>query len=260
MRTITIKDAIWRVCNALADNKPQFVRWAEIEIVQALDDGQKAICKYLTKAASRTDAIRLKPGTRQDLTLVKAASIVPGDGTVARDFSGICLVDVIRNMGDNGEVPGRPVRIVDRQMLDGYDWHTSSAAVVKEFVYDPQVPRTFYVNPGVTPDQPVWVEIAWAVSPVPITPGGAPGAERYRFDGTNKELLSIDDIYVDELVNYALARLFMKDGKHTQNLARAQTHAQMFLQSLNTLVATATGRNPNLKTLPFAPMLEAAAS
>jgi hypothetical protein len=260
MRTITVKDAIWRIANKLADSKPQFVRWPEIEIVQALDDGQKALCKYLPRVGGRVDVIRLKPGTRQDLGLVKAASLMPADGQNPRDLFGLQLVDVIRNMGRNGETPGMPIRVVDRQALDGFDWHNDARAYVKQFVYDPQMPLSFYVWPAVTPDVQVWVELMWNVAPTPITPGGAMGSERYLFNGANQELLSVDDIYIDDLVNYAASRLFMKDAKHTQNMARAQMHAQMFLGSLNAMVAAATGHNPNLKTLPFAPESEAASS
>lgn len=260
MGTITIKEAIWRVGNKTGDNKPQYVRWSEIEVVQALDDGQKALAKYLPRVGGRTDIIRLRPGTRQSLALVKADAIRTLDGSTPTDQAGIQLIDIVRNMGDDGEKPGRPIRIVGRDSLSGYDWHNTPSTAVKEFTYDPQTPLDFYVRPAVASTQEVWVEVAWNTSPAPLAPGGAPGSERYMFEGSSRETISISDLYIDELVNYATSRLLMKDAKHTQNMARAQLHAQMFLGSLNAMVAATTGHNPNLKTLPFAPGPEAAAS
>lgn len=260
MGAITIKEAIWRVGNKTGDNKPQYTRWSEIEVLQALDDGQKALAKYLPRVGGRTDIVRLRPGTRQSLALIKADAIRMLDGSTPVDQAGIQLVDIVRNMGDDGETPGRPVRIVSREALNGYDWHNSQGTAVKEFTYDPQTPLDFYVRPAIASTQEVWVELAWNTVPASLGPGGAPGSERYRFEGTNRETISIGDLYIDELVNYAASRLLMKDAKHAQNMARAQMHAQMFLGSLNAMVAAITGHNPNLKSLPFAPEPEAAAS
>lgn len=259
--TTLVKDALHRVSVLLHDVEPQFVRSPEIELIQFLNDAQRAVCKILPLTTARTDVIRLKAGTRQDLAKVVAADIKPGDGSVARDMTGIMLIDLVRNMGLDGMSPGRAVRIVDKQDLDASDpiWHTHVDPVARGVMFNPQTPLTFFVTPGV-PSTRTWMELTWAVSPTEIPSGGQPGSEIYKYGGNNTTTVSIDDLYLDDLVNYMVARELMKDSKVGQYLARAQMFASAFLSSLNARAQVLTGNNPNLKTLPFAPDVAGAAS
>lgn len=263
MRTILVRDALARVCDVLQDTDPQYVRWSERELIRWMNDAQRAIFKFLPMAGARVDAVRLKPGTRQDLTKIVPASIKPLDGTTATtDTFGMSLLDIPRNMGPDGITPGRAISIMDRQMMDGADpnWHTSSGDAVRQYAYNPQVPRVFYVWPGVPAITNVWVELHWIAEPVEIPPGGAKGAEIYRADGTSVALIGVHDENIDELVNYTAARALFKDAKNLANMNRAGMHAQMFVASINARVQQATGQNPNLKTLPLMAEPMAAAS
>lgn len=251
--TTKVKDFMQGVSTILQDISPQYSRWPETELVRYINYGQLSIAKYLPQAGARIDAIKLQPGTRQSISVVAAASIKPGDGSGAAEIHGISLLDVIRNMGDDGLTPGRVVRVSDRYTRDTVDpdWHTRTGTVVREYVYDANTPKSFYVTPGISSASNVWVEISWMAEPVRIPDGGAPGNELYGYDGTSTQLLGVHDVYVEDLQNYVLALAFMKSSKNTENLTRAQAHTQLFTQSINAQAAVITGVSPNLKALPF---------
>lgn len=252
--TTKVKDFLRMVSTTLQDANPQFSRWTEVELVNYANFGQVAIATYLPQAGSRIDAIRLQPGTRQDLTKILAANIIPGDGSVAADTFGIALLDVVRNMGANGSTPGRVIGDVDRASKDADDpdWHTSVGTEVREYVFDKATPKAFYVSPGVHPVTAVWAEVAWMAEPKRIPAGGEPGSEHYKFDGADVTVLGINDQFVEDLHNYVIALALMKGSKNTVNLPKAQAHASLFISSINAQASALTGVNPNLKTLPLA--------
>ena len=245
-----VKDVLYRISVQLHDVNPQFNRWTSRELVSWLNDGQRAIAKYVPTSCSRVDAIKLQPGTKQSIDSVAAASIVPGDGSSAVAIQGNALQSVVRNMGANGQTPGKAIRIVDRETLDVSDpsWHTVTGTAVSQYVFDPRSPKIFYVVPAVPAAPNVWVEVSWLTDPLEVPVGGS-----YAWDGNDTTVISIDDKVVDDLVNYALARAHMKDAEAAANAAMASAAAQMFASSINAQAAAITGVNPNLRTLPFAP-------
>jgi hypothetical protein len=257
--TILVREALRRASVLLNDISPtQFKRHPETGMVDSLNDGALAICKYLPQAGSRLDAVRLVPGTRQSIKLVPQANILNGDGSSAVAVQGISLVGagVVRNMGSNGTTPGRAVRIIDRKTQDTADpdWHLASRAgtVVRAVMHDPLLPHYFYVDPPVHASTPVWVELAWNAQPTRVANTGTPGAPVYHATGSNTVPIPIGDEYLDDLVNYVVARELMKESEW-MDAGKAAAFARMFLDSLNGMVAALTGVNPNLKRLPFAP-------
>lgn len=267
--TTLVKHFIRGVCTTLQDISPQYSRWTEVEIVRAINFGQMAQSAYLPMVGSRVDAIKLTPGTRQDITKVLAANIKPGDGSAPADALGISLLEIVRNMGTDGFTPGRVIRPVDRYTLDTNDpdWHASSASAaditankaVREFVYSKDTPKSFYVVPGVHASTAQWVEIRWNVEPKRVPDGGEPNAELYRYDGASTAVLGINDQFVEALHNYVVAVLLLKGSKNTQNIPKAQLHAGLFTSSVNAMAAMITGTSPELKTLPFIDQIPAAA-
>jgi hypothetical protein len=254
--TITVKEALWRAGVILQDVSPQFVRHPEAELVTWADDAQLALFKFLPSSGSRVDAIKLKPGTRQSIETIAAADCKPGDGTTpSQPILGLQLLDLVRNMGADGLTPGAVIRPVPRQILDDQtpSWHSILGPVVRQFTYDPTTPRYFYVTPGVPAGGNVWVELAYTAQPARIPNTGTPGAELYLDGGTNTTRLSVADEFIEDIVNYIVARAYMKNAQYAGNDQRASTFASLFLNSLNGKVAAQTGTNPNLKFLPFAP-------
>lgn len=265
--TTLVRSFLQTVCTTLQDS-PQFSRWPERELVVYANFAQLAIAKYVPQAGSRVDAVRLQPGTKQDFTKVLAASIKPGDGTTPADASGIALLGMVRNMGSDGFTPGRVIRPVDSYTLDTNDpdWHTrvassseiSAGRGVREFVHDRNMPLVAYVYPGVHASIQEWVEIDWMVEPKKIPDGGPPNSEIYSADGSNNALMSIQDRFIEDAVNYTVAMALLKGSKNVQNIPKSQYHAGLFITSINAQVEAITGTNPNLKMLPMADQVPAA--
>ncbi|UIF90857.1 DUF6682 family protein [Cupriavidus sp. UYPR2.512] len=261
MPSVLIRDALFRVSTLLLDAEPQFVRWTERELVGWLDDGQVAIAKYLPIAGARVDAIKLKQGTKQSLDTIASTDVKPGDGSTPATVHGNALNELVRNMGADGLTPGRAIRVISRDVLDAQNpnWHTTTGAKVEAFVYDPRTPKYFYVYPAVPASPAMWVEASYLANPAPIPNTGTSGTPRYGKDGSDAGVIGVDDKYLDDLVNYVVARAYMKDSEYATNAGLANTFASMFLSSLNSQVQALTGNNPNLQVLPLNPAVPAAA-
>lgn len=263
MAALLVKRLLWRVSQTLTDTAPQFHRYTERDMVIALQCGVKALCKYLPTAGARPIAMKLASGSRQSIAKILAANIKTYDGTTPVDIYGLSVEDMVRNMGSDGLTPGKAIAPPgDRQRLDllDPDWHTKTGTAITRWFYSPQDPTTFFVSPGVPAATAVWVDILLVAPPKVITDGGAPGSEVYAYQGGSSEVVGIDDQYEDELWNYCVAYLLLSDAKSQAAMARASMHAQAFTSSINSLVNTLTGNNPNLKVLPFAPEVPGGAS
>lgn len=249
--TTLVRDVLFRVSDALQDLKPQFKRWTQASLVTYLNDGQRAIAKYVPPSCSRVDAVKLAPGTKQSLALIPAASVIPGDGSDAIDVSGNGLLSVVRNLGSDGLTPGNAIRIVDHDILDLYSpgWHTETGTEVSGFVYDPRTPKIYYVTPGIPAATNVWVELSYLADPADIPAGGS-----YGYQGSDATTISVDNKFTDDLVNYILARAYGKDSESASNQALAVSYGSQFVSSINAQATALTGVNPNLHALPANPL------
>lgn len=243
-----VKDLLYRVSVQLHDASPQFTRWTQRELVSWLNDAQKAIAKYLPSACSRVDSFKLQTGTKQSIEKILAANIKPGDGSTPADVYGNFLQSLIRNMGADGLTPGRAIRIVDREVLDSMNplWHTLTGSIITAYVFDPRYPKVFYVSPGVT--GVMWVEGSLLANPVEVST-----TPDFGMDSVDTTKISVDDKYVDDMVDYILARAYMKDAEFAADNNLASAHTSKFVGSINAQVAALTGVNPNLRSLPLNP-------
>lgn len=263
--TILVREALRRVSVLLQDISPQFINFPESQAVDALNDAHLAISKFLPSAASRYDDIRLKPGTRQSIETIAIDHCKPGDGsTPSQAVRGVGFMGLTRNMGADGLTPGTVIRLIDREMLDAADpdWHLQSrqATAVKCVMFDPLMPLHFDVYPPVHATTPVWASMKFNAQPLRIPNTGTPGGgELYLATGASTETIQIRDEFIDDLVNYVVARANMKDAEWADG-NKATYFTNLFLGSLNAKVAVMTGTNPNLKRLPMAPEPLAAAA
>jgi hypothetical protein len=239
-----VRDVLYRVGVQLHDISPQFTRWTQRELVAWLNEGQKAIAKYVPSSCSRVDAIKLATGTKQSITKILADNVKPGDGTAPADIFGMALMSVVRNMGPDGLKPGQAIRLVDRESLDTNtpNWHIETGTTVSGFVYDPRTPQVFYITPGVKAETNVWVEIQYMANPAEISATGS-----YGMDGTNATTVTVDESNTDDLVNYILARSYAKDAESAANLTMSNMYGQQFVSSINAQATAITGVNPNLR-------------
>lgn len=256
----TVKAFLMRCSVQLNDKAPQFVRWKSEELVEWTNDGQLVIAKFMPHACARVDVIKLKAGTRQSIEAIAAADIKPGDGSVPPAIlRGNFVQFISHNMGADGLTPGRSIRIVDRDVLDGTNpgWHlpTKASDRVSNYVFDPRTPKYFWVCPGIAPTATVWVEAAILFDPTKLD-----STLDYSADANDDTVLSIDDKYVDDLLNYVLARAYMKDAEAQGSAELVAAHSSMFTSSINAQVKAATGVNPNLKSLPMNGVVPATSS
>lgn len=256
--TALLKDVLWRVSVQLQDTSPQFGRFSERECVHALNDGQVFINSLVPTAAPRLDAVKLVPGSRQSIAAIAAASCKPADNsTPPTTVYGTRFLNPRRNMGADGTTPGAAIRVVDRDTLDVSDplWHTRTGTTIKSVAVDPQTPLFFYVYPGVPSSPEVWIEQAYNALPVPIPNTATVDSDGVHTSGvygnaqSSTQTITISDEHVDDLVNYVLAVVLMKDSKYADPI-KSQAAAGRLMASLNAKITTLTGVNPNLRMLP----------
>lgn len=252
MITTKVREFLHGVCTTLMDMTPQYSRWTEVELVRYTNLGQLAIATYLPMAGARIDAIKLVPGPVQDLTMVPSSRIIPGDGSTPADTYGISLIELVHNLGTDGDTLGKPISVVDRYTLNTTDelWPTRTGTAVREYVFDKATPRHFEVSPA--PSGNVWVRARWLAEPKRIPTGGAPGSPVYAYDGSSNELLGIADQFHEDLHNYVVAMALMKGSKNVQNIPKAQLHTGLFTAAVNAKAVAIGSVSPNLKQLPFA--------
>ena len=250
--TEKVKDVVWRISVLLQDTATQFLRWPEKELIHWLNDGQAAVSKFLPLACSQVLTVKLAAGTLQSIAAISTSNCKLEDGsTPAATIYGRQLLRPIRNMGSAGTTPGRAIRMVESDVLDNQDpdWHTRTGTTVSAVVYDERTPHNFYVTPGVPSTSTIWMQLALTAKPTAIPNTGSAGSELYANSGSSTTTISIDDEFVQELVDYVVARANLKDSKHADKAA-AEFHTNRFLASLNSKVAVVTGTNPNLTVLP----------
>lgn len=252
--TELVKDVLWRVSVLLQDSVPQFSRWPERDLVGWFNDAQMALHKYLPLAASRIDTMKLVPGTRQSIESIPQARLLLGSGGSAPAFTlGTQFMDAYRNMGANGLVPGKVIRIVGRGVKDSQAplWHTVTAPEVSEIIYDPATPRQFWVIPAVPASPDVWIDVGYTAQPTKI-PDGGPSASIYGKDGASTLVIGVNDEHSEDLVDYMVARANLTNVEWA-DAQKGQYFTARFVGSLNAKVAAITGNSPNLQRLPFAP-------
>lgn len=141
------------------------------------------------------------------------------------------LIDVVRNVAEDGVTSGTPIRRTDRQQIDDVDpdWMTGAKSKkVKQYTFDDRTPTVFYVYPP-----------AIAGTKVEIMEAGVPADISDVEDD-----LSIGAEYLESVVNYVCYRCNSKDSEYA-NAAVATMFYQAFEASLGAGVQTQAVASPN---------------
>lgn len=137
--------------------------------------------------------------------------------------AGLALINVIRNMGADGETPGAAITPSTIQMITAFDknWTTAtSAAVIKHFM--PETKRTWYSYPP--SNGAGYIEIEYSKVPSLIS---------YDADGDwESALVGVTDDYVFAVLEGILWKAFSKDTDFPGNQERSGTHMNAFLQAV----------------------------
>jgi len=217
---VAVNDVIDKVQEVLQDTGG--VRWDQTnELLEWLNDAQREIALLKPDATSENTTVTLVTGTKQT---------IPSDGNR--------LLRVVRNMSaassGNG---GRSIRLVARDVLDTQTptWHdpnvTGDAAhtnVVKNYIYDEQDPKNYYVFPGVSGN--AYIEIVYSKNPAAVVAGNN---------------LGVDDIYANAVQNYILYMAYMKESEVAANAQRASSHYNLFTQAITGKAQVDTITTPN---------------
>lgn len=218
MGTVTAQAILDKATTQLIDLTN--VRWTRAELLAWLNDGMRQIVIIQPSATSTTSAVKLVAGTRQ---------LLPADGWL--------LLQVYRNMGTSGSTPGRVIRIVSRELLDGFnpDWHTATAkAEVKNYLYDAQDQLAFYVYPPNTGTQ--YIELNYSAQPTGLT--------------SESQVIPIFDIFQSALVDYILYRACSKDAEYAPGLQLAQGYLSTFVAAIGAKSQSETMNEPTQSLNP----------
>lgn len=184
------------------------IRWPDTtELLEWLNDAQREVAIYRPDACTVTTSMTCSAGTRQ--TLPSAAT---------------ALVDVVRNTA------GAAVRKVPREILDAQlpTWHAATAGDTKHFMYDPRLPREFYVYPPATSSTSL--VIRYQTAPTDLASTGS--------------TITVDDLYAGPLLDYILWRAYSKDAEYTANPERAAAARAAFDRSMGAKVAADAASAP----------------
>lgn len=206
------------------------IRWTRAELLGWLNDGQRAIASVQPNASNKVVTVVLAAGTRQT---------IPSDGWM--------LLDVYRYMGLDGLTPGRIVRLISRDLLDSFDmyWHSAAAtAEPKNFVYDLQDQRAFYIYPPNTGTG--YVQLNYSQIPVDIT--------------NENDSISIIEIYQPAVLDYMLYRACAKDAEYAPGVALAQMYMSSFSMLVGGKDTAERSNNPNQALLPHNPNIPGSGS
>lgn len=196
MAITTSNEIINDVNNAL--NDPGYIKWPKLELLDYLNDAQKAIVLRRPDAyTADVDNFTAVAGTKQT---------IPADG--------FRIIDVPRNS------TGKPVKgPYDRDILDKNipNWHSENTATEAEvYIYDERNPKTFYLHPGVAAGTQLTIVYSKAPTVIDMAANDA--------DAT----IGLDDIYKNAIYEYILYRCYGKDAEYAADPNKSQMHMNAF--------------------------------
>lgn len=209
------RDIIDRAERILHDEEN--VRWTTDELIDYINDAEEQIVEVKPTANTLTANIQLAAGTPHQNIPVVATK----------------MHRLVRNMGPNGDQPGRAIILTSRAVLDSMDidWPRRSGTEIEHWVYDPNADRdVFWVTPY--PVQSIRVEAVYV---------GKLLKAQQASDGLN-----LGDQYINQVLDWVLYRAFSKDADYGSSSQRAQQHLQSFSQALGIKMQTMQRTDPNI--------------
>ena len=175
-------------------NDEEHVRWSEAELLEWLNDGQRAVAK-----GPSTDAYVL----RNSVTAVEGTVQSLPDGAIR-------LVDVVKN-GSGGSVLQSDYAIVD---ILGSAWRAGSTGEAETYFYDERNPLEFEVYPPQAGGETL--EVVYNAQPGDAIINGD---------------IAISDMYADSLIDYIVYRGMSKD---TEDASAELSRATAFYRAILT--------------------------
>jgi len=189
-------------------------RWPESELLDWLNDGQREIVLLKPDANAQNEALQLDSGTKQS---------IPTDG--------LSLIDIVRNMGTDGDTPGRAVRFIQRSVLDDQlpNWHAETQKTeIQHYMFDDRDPERFYVYPPA--DGTSYIEIVYADTPTEVS---------------LSDNISLGDFYANALLDFVLFKAYQKDADHAVSAERVMYAYRFFRNSLGLMDVSEAKGSPS---------------
>jgi hypothetical protein len=178
------------------------VTWTNESYFEYISSAQEMIVSIRPDAYSVVTTMQMAVGSRQS---------IPSEA--------LRLLDIFRNMGSDGNTPGRAVLPVERNALDlfAFNWNADTQeSEVKNYMYDEKVPNVFYVDPP--SDGTGHLEVA--ISRVP------PKVSQVT------DVLSLKDIYRNHVIQWVMYRAYSIEVDSVSSQRRAAVHEQSFYQMM----------------------------
>ena len=175
-----------------------------------LVDGEREVVLHKPEAYTKNQTMQLSPGTRQE--------VPPG---------GMVFIRLVRNMGADGNTPGRAITAIDMETMDTQTpyWHTEVPhREIEHYMADERDPQRFYVTPP-QPSPAEYAEIIFSSAPPDVAPMTPAEWE------TTTATISLPDIYMNPLLDYVLYRAYSKNSD-SSDPNRALAYYQSFLNAL----------------------------
>lgn len=228
MGTVTAGAIIDKAVTQLIDISG--VRWTRAELLKWLNDGLRQIVLMQPNATNTPGAVQLTAGTRQ---------LLPTGGWM--------LLGIYRNMGITGTTPGRAVRIISRELLDGFNpsWHTAAAsAVTQNYIYDLQDQTAYYVYPPSTGTN--YLEINYSLQPTDLT--------------SESQVIPMFDVFQAPLLDYVMFRACTKDAEYAPGVTLGQMYLSTFTAALSVKEQSEVRGTPEQGMLPRNPAVPGSVS
>lgn len=195
---------------------PNDVKYSLTQKIAAINSALQALISYRPDAASYTAMMLLVAGTRQTL---------PSDG--------VRLLKAIRNRGASGlSDAGRVIRRADMLVVDALapDWHEATGqTTIKEYFYDPLLPKEFYVYPPAPVSPIIGIDISYVRVLPTIT--------------ATTDIFPVDDYFAPSVQEWMLYSLWCGDDQNP-NYAVARAHQKTFFDLLQIKASSDGAVNP----------------
>jgi len=194
--TMTARELIDAVRSDLSDDG---TRWDDNTMLGYINRAQNMVANLRPDVSTEVDVVKLEAG--------KTRQTVPATARL--------LVAVSRNMGVDGETPGRPVTDVSQDDLNAANttWHNDTAsAVIYHFTYDEKTPEYYYVTP--VPAEDVHLELVLAAPPVPVE--------------DVESTIALDDTWQEALMEWMKRCAYNINGSSLTEKQIAKGHEQSF--------------------------------
>lgn len=220
MPVTKVVDIIRRVEELLQDEGAD--GWSLISLQDWINDAYKEIVKYHPEANTLVASVTLRAGVRQNLLDADSINLT----------SAISLIEVTRNVHASSLL--RPITKVDREAMDIMipGWRTATASAnIHHWMADKDNPVEFDVYPQPVVYTPAAAQVEIKYSAVPALHA----LEDYQLDpndSDNDDLISIDDIYTTDIVDFVIYRAWLKESDSPNAAVFAANHYNAFRVSM----------------------------